>query len=220
MTKSAMAEAAGRRKRATKKRIAEPALGRQALKTRLAREKIINAVIALIKEGGFANATSSRIAKRAGMTWGAAQHHFGAKEDILQAILDISHQRFSERVEDPALREGTLATRVDRFVERMWQHYQDDVYLVTLEILLAMRGFRQAEPSQAEERHIRAHQKTMRTIFHDTRLDAAQLREAMTFVHCCLTGLSIEHVFERKVRHVDRHLQRIESALLAILEGR
>lgn len=207
------------RTRTAKKTASEPALGRQAQKTRVAREKIINAVIALIKEGGYANATSSRIAKRAGMTWGAAQHHFGAKEDILDAILEISHERFSERVADPALRKGTLQVRVDLFVERMWKHYQDDLYLVTLEILLAMRGFQQARPSQAEERHIRAHQKTMRAIFPDSGLNDAQLREAMTFVHCFLTGLSIEHVFERRVRHVDRHLQRVKSVLGAMLAG-
>src|SRR3546814_16185085 len=75
-------------------------LGRQAPKTLLAREKIINAVIALIKEGGYANATSSRIDERAGMTWGAAQHHFGAKEDILQADRKrvVSGKRMSVRV--------------------------------------------------------------------------------------------------------------------------
>ncbi|WP_028080235.1 TetR/AcrR family transcriptional regulator [Solimonas soli] len=213
---------AGTRPRAQKKtanKTAATAPGRQAQKTRLAREKIISAVIALIKEGGFANATASRIAERAGMTWGAAQHHFGAKEDILDAILEISHQRFSERMADPILRSGDMAARVGRFVELMWRHYQDDVYLVALEILLAMRGFQRSAPSSAEERHIRAHQKLMREIFSDSKLDDAQLREAMTFVHCFLTGLSIEHVFERKVRHVERHLQRIKLALLGMLGG-
>jgi AcrR family transcriptional regulator len=199
-------------------RAASP-LGRQAQKTLLAREKIIGAVIALIKEGGYANATASRIAERAGMTWGAAQHHFGAKEDILDAILEMSHERFSARMADPALRHGETDARVGRFVDLMWVHYQDDIYLVALEILLAMRGFQRAAPSRAEERHIRAHQKLMREIFSDSKLDDAQLREAMTFVHCFLTGLSIEHVFERKVRHVERHLQRIKLALLGMLGG-
>ena len=219
---------AGTRPRATKKRSPEKRasaktatapLGRQAQKTQLAREKIIGAVIALIKEGGYANATASRIAERAGMTWGAAQHHFGAKEDILGAILDMSHESFSARMDDPALRSGSIATRASRFVDLMWVHYQDDLYLVALEILLAMRGFQRAAPSSAEERHIRAHQKLMREIFSDSKLDDAQLREAMTFVHCFLTGLSIEHVFERKVRHVERHLQRIKLALLGMLGG-
>ena len=41
-------------------------LGKQALKTLVAREKILNAVISLINEGGFGAATSSRISGAAG----------------------------------------------------------------------------------------------------------------------------------------------------------
>src|SRR3546814_11814943 len=117
------------------------------------------------------------------MTWGAAQHHFGAKEDILQAILDRSHQRFSERVADPSLLKGPLNTRVDLFVDLMWKHYQDDLYRVTLEILLAMRAFQPTTPSKAEEPHNCAHQKTMRSIFHDSKINQATLPAAMPFAH-------------------------------------
>lgn len=211
--------AARKRKAPPARSAADAGLGRQALKTKLTREKIITAVIGLIKEGGFSNASSSRIAERAGMTWGAAQHHFGSKEDILAAIMDISHERFSERMADPRLHGGALSTRAEFFVEQMWAHYQDDLYLVTVEILLATRGFQQSVPSQQEEKHIRAHQKTMREIFHDSQLNDQQMREAMTFVHCFLTGLTIERVFERKVKNIERHLQRIKLALVVMLSG-
>src|SRR3546814_1294538 len=75
----------------------------------------------------------------------------------------------SDLVADPSLLKGPLNTRVDLFVDRMWKHYQDDLYRVTLEILLAMRAFQPTTPSKAEEQHIRAHQKTMRSIFHDSK---------------------------------------------------
>ncbi len=192
-------------------------LGRQALKTKATREKIIAAVIALIKEGGYSNASSSRIADRAGTTWGAAQHHFGSKDEIFTAILDLSHERFTERMADPSLRVGSVAERADRFIDRMWQHYQDDIYIVVLEILLATRGFHQAKPSSREERHARAHHETMREIFADIRLDAGRAREVMTFAHFSLTGLAIEHVFEGKVRNMDRYLQRIKLTMQAML---
>ena len=44
----------------------EPELGRQAAKSKATQDKIINAVIALIREGGFAAASSTRIARKAG----------------------------------------------------------------------------------------------------------------------------------------------------------
>ncbi|MBK6738875.1 MAG: helix-turn-helix transcriptional regulator [Haliea sp.] len=54
-------------------------------------------MIALIRETGFASATSTEIAKRAGVTWGAVQHHFGGKEEILEAVLERSHRAFQRR---------------------------------------------------------------------------------------------------------------------------
>jgi AcrR family transcriptional regulator len=194
-------------------------LGRQALKTKITREKILNAVISLIKEGGFAAATSSRIAERAGITWGAAQHHFGSKEDILNAVMDMSHEKFMALMADPQLRTGSLSDRVDMFVDRMWMHYQDDIYLVALEILLAARGFQENKASVWEERHTRVHLKTVREIFHDCKLDDQKIIEALVFTHCFLTGLTIERVFESKVRNIGRHLQRIKMALLIMLTG-
>ena len=35
----------------------------------------------------------------------------------------------------------TASDRAQLFVDRMWQHYQSDIYLAALEILLAVRGF-------------------------------------------------------------------------------
>lgn len=195
------------------------ALGRQALKTKITREKIINAVISLIKEGGFAAASSKKIAERAGITWGAAQHHFGSKEDILNTVMEMSHERFTERMADPALRTGSLADRVDLFIERMWEHYQDDLYMAALEILLAARGVESSRSSLWQEQQTRGHLKTLREIFHDSELSDKNILDALVFVHCFLTGLTVERVFESKLRNVGKHLQRIKLVLLTMLSG-
>lgn len=192
-------------------------LGRQALKTRLTREKIINAVVSLLKEGGISAASSSRIAQRAGITWGAAQHHFGSKEEILDAVLEISHEEFLELMSDASLRSGSLADRVDVFVERMWRHYQSDMYMAALEILLATRGFQRNTPSLLAERQTRGHLKNLREIFYDSKLDDKRILEALVFVHCFMTGLTIERMFENKVPSMGRHLQRIKLVLLTML---
>jgi AcrR family transcriptional regulator len=194
-------------------------LGRQALKTKRTREKIINAVVSLLKEGGISAASSSKIAQRAGITWGAAQHHFGSKEEILAAIMEISHEEFTALMADASLRSGSRADRVDMFVDRIWQHYQGDIYLAALEIVLAARGSPDATPSLLAERQARGHVKTLREIFHDSKLDDKRLLEALIFVHCFMTGLTIERVFETKMPNLPRHLQRIKLVLLTMLSG-
>jgi AcrR family transcriptional regulator len=197
----------------------EPPLGRQALKTKRTRESLIKATVSLIKEGGFAAASSSRIAGRAGMTWGAAQHHFGSKEDILKAILDLSYERFVETMAAPGLEQGSLEQRVGVFVERMWSHYQSDWYRVSLEILLATREETDHAALAWEVRQGKTHLKVVRGIFRESRLSEAKLQEVLTFIHCCLSGLSIEGIFETKVKHIDRHLLRIRQAMLGMLSG-
>ena len=65
----------------------------------------------------------------------------------------------------------------------------------------------------------KAHLKVVRQIFHDSRLSEARIREVLTFTHCCLSGLSIEGIFESRVKHIDRHLLRIKQAMLGMLKG-
>ena len=202
-----------------KRMTAAPRAGPQALKTQRTRARLIGATLALIRDHGFAAATAHRIARGAGVTWGAAQHQFGSKEEILEAILAHAYQRFIETMGAPALRRGSRRTRARLFVERMWQHYQGDLYRVSLEILRATRGDQRRRARAWEQRQGRAHLRVVREVFHDSRLSDARLREALTFTHCSLTGLSIERIFESRVRHIGRHLQRIARAFEELLAG-
>jgi AcrR family transcriptional regulator len=198
----------------------EPVLGRQAQKTKIAREKIIGAAISLIRNGGFAAASSSKIAQQAGFTWGAAQHHFGSKEEILDAVLDLSHAEFTKLMDDKRLRLGSKTERVTLFIDLMWQHYQSDVYLAALEILLAARGVQDGVESIGTERQSRGHVKTLREIFNDSKLTDKQLLEALEFVHCFLTGLTIESVFETKTASAKQFLSRIKTMFEVMLNGK
>ncbi|HCS26952.1 MAG TPA: hypothetical protein DIW43_05835 [Spongiibacteraceae bacterium] len=199
---------------------ATPRLGKQAQKTLVAREKIINAVISLINDGGFGAASSSRIARKAGFTWGAVQHHFGSKEDILAAILDQSHQRFTELMSAEGFAGGSLKKRVDDFVDRMWQHYQSDLYVATLEILLAMRK----NPVQSSDTQLQqqssSHAHTMQEWFSDSSLSDDELLEALIYTHTFLTGLMIEQVFEGEIQNEEAHLNRIKRSMLLMLRGK
>ncbi len=46
------------------------------------------AVLESIAEVGFQRTTAAEITRRAGVTWGAVQHHFGAEDGILRAVLE------------------------------------------------------------------------------------------------------------------------------------
>jgi AcrR family transcriptional regulator len=203
--------------RGTAAAAAVQAEGRQARKARETRARILNAVISIIQEGGFGSASSSRIAERAGVTWGAVQHHFGSKEDILRAIMALSHERFIALTSQQSIRHGTMADRVDRFVDAMWQHYQSDLYFAAVEILLASRGMKLVQESVMGMRDSLL--KMMRDTFPHSTISDDDIIEALIFTHCVLTGLTIEGALESTLRNLDRHKRRVKFILLSMLDG-
>jgi AcrR family transcriptional regulator len=93
------------------------------------------AVVQSIGEVGYQRTTATEITRRAGITWGAVQHHFGDKDGILAAVLEDTFSQFAERLADvPA--SASLEARVARFVDRSWEHFGSARYRTTFEILL------------------------------------------------------------------------------------
>jgi hypothetical protein len=69
------------------------------------------------------------------------------------------------------------------------------------------------------DENAREHIKTLHEIFHDSDLTDEQLQESLIFVHCLLTGLTIEKVLEKEVRGEQRHLRRCKLILLASISN-
>lgn len=193
------------------------ALGRQAAKSRATQEKIINAVIGLIKEKGFAAASSTQIAKRAGVTWGAVQHHFGGKEEILEEILARSHVKFHETLSAPRFTVGTASRRVGKYVDAAWQHYQGEEYMATLEILLATRGHGKAANDLSISRSRESHLQLGRKIFHDSQASDKVLGEAIYLVHCMLTGILIEIALEPRSFNPKVYIRHLKNMVMELL---
>jgi AcrR family transcriptional regulator len=102
------------------------------------RGRIKAAVIETITELGFQRATAAEISRRAGVSWGAAQHHFGDKDGILTAVLVDSFNCFAERFASLAVEGAPLEERVAAFVDAAWEHFESPHYRCTFEILLNM----------------------------------------------------------------------------------
>jgi AcrR family transcriptional regulator len=111
-----------------------------AERTAETRAKIIAAVVEGISEVGFARTTAAEITRRAGVTWGAVQHHFGDKDGILVAVLEDSFDRFSARLDEVPSEEASLEKRASLFIDRAWEHVGSPLYRSTFEILLDQAG--------------------------------------------------------------------------------
>jgi AcrR family transcriptional regulator len=100
--------------------------------------RIKAAVVDAVSELGFQRTTATEISRRAGVSWGAAQHHFGDKNGILIAVLVDSFNRFAEQLAGISVEGMSLEERVAAFVDAAWEHFGSPHYRCTFEILLNM----------------------------------------------------------------------------------
>lgn len=129
---------------ATGKRLALPARPKRrrshAERSAATRARIIAAVVDVIATDGFSRLTAQQVAQRSGVTWGAVQHHFGGKDQLLLAVLEDSFERFAERLDRVTVAGTTLAARAALFVDLAWEHFRSRHYRATFEILLNYLG--------------------------------------------------------------------------------
>lgn len=198
---------------------AQPApMGHQARKALATRERILLAVIELINESGLAGATSSQIARRAGITWGAVQHHFGNKEEILLAVLYRAQEIYLKTLSHAKLGEGKVEERIHRFVELVWEHYRSDLYFAFSEILRASHlssNGSVSEPfsvSEQQEKHVRI----MATIFDGYPIPRSALKDSFRFVHRFMAGFAIDRILEPSAPFEANHIERVKDELFQL----
>lgn len=189
----------------------------QALKAKATREKIIDAVVTIINDQGFASASSTAISKKAGITWGAVQHHYGNKNEILVAVLEMASDKYATILRDPRLLTGPLADRVDILVDSIWNHYKSDLYFAFSEIVMASRG----KDSELTPHIRKLNEKLERNMLamtgmfdrHD--MDQEHINDSLRYAHRFLAGFAMDRVFDPKMPYEKRHIERLKHYLLA-----
>lgn len=109
----------------------------RSLRTRAA---LLDAAVEELLERGYADLSTAGVARRAGVSRGAQQHHFASKDELLiEAVRELAARRMEE------LREGIAADapvqeRVARTLDLALEQYAGPLYSATLELGLAARA--------------------------------------------------------------------------------
>ncbi|MBR9862246.1 MAG: TetR/AcrR family transcriptional regulator [Rhodobacteraceae bacterium] len=100
------------------------------------RKEICEATINCLTKVGYAETSLQRVAKTAGFSKGALQHHFPTKEDLMVATAD----RLLERPFIKRRKTENRPTSVEDEIMLQWHKLTNtDAYLALLEILIATR---------------------------------------------------------------------------------
>ncbi|WTP59366.1 TetR/AcrR family transcriptional regulator [Streptomyces phaeochromogenes] len=89
-------------------------------RSRATRQRLLEAAVACLAEHGWAGSTVSVVAERAGVSRGAAQHHFPTREDLFTAAVEYVAEERSTALRDlfpdgPTNRHAVVAALVDLY---------------------------------------------------------------------------------------------------------
>ncbi|WP_225782046.1 TetR/AcrR family transcriptional regulator [Xenophilus sp. Marseille-Q4582] len=104
-------------------------------------QHLIATAIEVIQTGGLEEMSIHQLARRAGLSSGAVQHHFDSKAALMMRVLDellASDALQSQLLPDPA---APLAARAAHFVRALWQQvYAQPRFIAAWHIYLGSRS--------------------------------------------------------------------------------
>lgn len=125
--------------------------------------RLLEAAIDTIADVGYVNASTTEIARRAGVSRGAQLHHFPTKADLVASALTHSMERrlaeYAAIVEQvPPGRE-----RVERAIDELWKSFQTKDCAVWIEVAVAAGRDSDLRPHVAAASEL--HRKSVEELF-------------------------------------------------------
>jgi AcrR family transcriptional regulator len=119
----------------------------QQARSRVTRRHLLEAAVSCLAEHGWAGSTVSVVAERAGVSRGAAQHHFPTREDLFTAAVEYVAEERST-----ALRELFHARPAARpaVVEALVDLYTGTLFRAALQLWVAASNEEQLRPRVTE----------------------------------------------------------------------
>ena len=165
----------------------------QAERMAQTRNDLLDAGMRLLERDGYRACTFKGIAKEAGLTTGAVQHHFPTRSSILIALI-MERVFLVETNEMPLIdRDADLATTNRCLIENVWQYYSSPTQLVFWELIFGL--WREPEVWKAISSWQHEFLNERVTIFHSIfkrfGISRDQSEVILHFIAVKLSGLGI-----------------------------
>jgi AcrR family transcriptional regulator len=108
-------------------------------RARATRGRVVRAARQCVLEQGPLHASSNEIARRAGVTWGVIQYHFGSREGILIAVVEDGFASLRRQLESVEIDTTDIGVRLRTIVDAVWDYHAQPEYLLYTDILRSLR---------------------------------------------------------------------------------
>jgi AcrR family transcriptional regulator len=182
------------------------------------RDRLIKAVIGVIRKKGYAGLRSRDVTAASGVTWGAAQHLFGDKNELLLQVATRVSDELVQRLDQgfgaaPLL----LGERVAAVVDLIWGLYSSPEYFAMVEIVRGSRGDARFHDRLVDtlSRLSARIERLWLTIFSDARATEEQSLACCNIVVLTLSGLAARKIY----LHLGPQAESILQELAATVSG-
>ena len=168
--------------------------------------KIMAATQDCIFEMGFVGATTSAIAKKAGVTRGALQHHYGSRANLFTAFVDHFFKSLA-RLENPTS---------DVVTEQQRKNFLKDsfrLYGTALPVaIMLLRLNVQSDPELRDSIETKfatsnpVRNEDWNHLFRMSGLSASETELMRELVYAVLRGFAVRQAYRRKASSIDTHL--------------
>lgn len=111
--------------------------GPQQERSRQTRERLLTSTVDMLAAKGWSATTVSAVAEAAGVSRGAAQHHFPAREDLITAVLDAMFQQMTAEAASALDGLPSGAERIEAVVDRAVAIYTGKQFKAALQVWAA-----------------------------------------------------------------------------------
>ncbi len=112
----------------------------QAERRARTRQALLDATIELLAEVGYAGVTSRAVAKRAGVTPGALQHHFDGRAQLVAAASErLNFELMRELLEQTPTKGRSERELAEQLLDRLWEMHKGPLMVAVSELLVAAR---------------------------------------------------------------------------------
>lgn len=106
-------------------------------RSRATRRRLLTSAVSCLAEYGWAGTTVTVVAERAGMSRGAAQHHFPTREDLFEAAIEHMVEVQLVEITSAVARLPTGGARTEAVVDMFVNLYTGELFRATLHLWVA-----------------------------------------------------------------------------------
>ena len=168
------------------------ALTRKGLQTF---DKVVRAGIECIADLGFHGASTNKIARHAGVTWGTLQHQFGDKATLLEAILEHVFKEQFETLGQAVDKSKPLRQRIKGLLDAFWDFQNTKSSIALSEIIRSIMcdpDYRQQFKSQMLQFRDKYDELWAKS-FGDLNLDPETYEAIKQYVSGTIRGLALQN---------------------------